>query len=312
MNINTIFEMINNDVNISRHTNICSDCDMHMINIDIYHHIENHYKNKYSDVFDENNRNENPIRNENRMYFCPICCICYNSEIDVNHHLSIEHDDYNIVNSRDISPSGEKFIGFAKLLKSNIISYVKKDNASLEYQKENQCCAICMNDWNSFYDYNTIRDKNSIYPVLLSCCKNKICQNCVRECIIAKNNNFICPWCKKTYLIHNNNIQQNNNVIQINVRHPANILQQNTRAQHNTQVEYINNILQQYGTYQRNNNNGIPMRMIYDYDISIQNFHGNSMRMYNFNGNHVRRRNFYDNGITMRDLDEDGVLPSNY
>lgn len=209
IDIDTILSMIDIDVNISSRNNICTECNLSMINIDIYQHIEDHYKNTYPNVFNEPNLRIIYLRNINRSFLCTVCNMDFNSEIELNTHFSDEHDDYHAYNTLDNTPYTKQFIGFDKLIELKLLEYVKENNNDfMKYQKENSYCTICTNKWNSYHTYhsnNTECDKNITFPLLLTCCKKYICQKCIRDHVLAKRNNFVCPWCNIKYKITTDN-----------------------------------------------------------------------------------------------------------
>ncbi len=134
--------------------------------------------------------------------FCVICNTII--EGNINEHFINAHDNYNDLLGLDIVPEDcKKFPGHDILIHIGMLS--------CDYEECTEC-SICTSSYSNYDNFmnSTMSDIYNVlqetcekeddihYPMIINCCKQKICHKCVKK-HYSSINDLTCPFCRYNY-----------------------------------------------------------------------------------------------------------------
>jgi hypothetical protein len=128
-------------------------------------------------------------------YECPICNKKYISANYLGEHFTISHNDYEQQSNLDVKPN-DGFPGHEILEAIGMYDNVSKTNIAqiIESEKECQVCCRKFNNLDYIQETNKDTETYSVFPVLLKCCNEIVCKECIRL-YLSVHHDMTCLLC---------------------------------------------------------------------------------------------------------------------
>lgn len=177
-------------------------------------------------------QSQKPIIKTQKKYVCPSCNIAFRTQFHLGEHFTNKHTSYEEQSHLDTFTNYSSFPGFEILEELNVIS-LPSNKEMLKMAFSDQQCDICCKKYTM---YNYVNDKkitskdlddellednfkniknkskhifcdlwhdkillfNKCYPLMLTCCQNIICGDCLKNHLL--NSTYIkCPFCNNDH-----------------------------------------------------------------------------------------------------------------